>query len=164
MAQQYSGLADEAQQTFDMAGSIEPNTTMLFAEVARLHLKAAAAQQAKQHLKGQALSFDNDHLLRIQADRFAQVVDEHPDRADQRYRFGLLLRALGKSAQAADEFTAAVEINPDYTQAWIKLGLAQKQLDRQEQAIDAFTRAVILEPGYADAHYQLGLLYADRSR
>ena len=165
VAQYHTGLAQKASETVQMAGAIEPNTTMLFAEVARLELKASAAQQAKEYLDPDS---DNktiaQELLDIQADRFADALGSHPDRADWHYRYGLLLRAQGRTAQAAEEFERAVQINPDYVKALVKLALALHELDRKEDSCKYLERAVTLEPGFADTHYQLGLIYADQAR
>ncbi|MFA5864112.1 MAG: tetratricopeptide repeat protein [Phycisphaerae bacterium] len=165
VAQYHTGLQDKASETIELAAAIEPNTTMLFAEVARLELKASAARQAKEYLEPQT---DNrtvaKQLLDIQTERFAYALESHPQRADWHYRFGLLLKAQGKVAQAAVEFRLAVDINPDYVKAMVKLGLALYELNKKDEAQKYFERAVILEPGFADVHYQLGLIYSDQAR
>ncbi len=165
VAQYHTGLKDKASETIELATAIEPNTTMLFAEVARLELKASAAKEAKAYLEPQT---DNKavakELLDIQIDRFAAAVENHPDRADWHYRLGLLLKAQGKIAHAAGEFRKAVEINPDYVKALVKLGLALCELGQKDEARQFLQRAVILEPSFTDVHYQLGLIYADQAR
>lgn len=169
VAERHAGWNDRAQQTIELASAVEPNTTMLFAEVAKLELKASAADQAKQYLEPRDDADDQgkdvgSELLAIQAERFAQAIGDNPDRADWHYRYGLLLKAQAKPAQAAEEFAQAVAINPDYVKALIKLGLVCYELGRTEQAQQHLERAVILEPGYADVHYQLGLIYSDQNR
>lgn len=165
VAQYQTGLPDQAAETVDMAQAIEPNTTMLFAEVARMELKASAAGQARACLES-----DTDartaarQLLAVQTERFAKALEHHPDRADWHYRYGLLLKAQGKTAQAAEEFRQAVEINPDYVKALVKLGIALHELKQSDEARKYLERAVILEPGFSDVHYQLGLIYADQAQ
>jgi superkiller protein 3 len=165
VAQYHTGLADKAAETIEMADAIEPNTTMLFAEVARLELKASAAQQAKAYL---APNTDNRtvarQLLDIQTERFASALQDHPERADWHYRYGLLLKAQGKTSLAAEEFRKAIAINPDYVKAMVKLGIALYELNEKEEARKYLERAVTLEPGYSDVHYQLGLIYADQAQ
>jgi superkiller protein 3 len=165
VAQYHTGLKDKSAETIELATAIEPNTTMLFAEVARLELKASAAKEAKAYLDPQS---DNKavakELLKVQTDRFTTALENHPDRADWHYRLGLLLKAQGKTAPAAAEFQKAVEINPDYVKALVKLGLALYELGRKDEAGQYFQRAVVLEPSFADVHYQLGLIYADQAR
>jgi len=165
VSQYHTGQENKADETIELAQAIEPNTTMLFAEVARLELKASAAKQAEYYLDPNT---DNRtvarQLLEVQTDRFASAIEAHPERADWHYRFGLLLKAQGKTADAAEEFRRAVEINPDYVKAMVKLGLALKELKRDDEALQYLERAVVLEPGFSDVHYQLGLIYADQAR
>ncbi len=165
IAQYHLGQDARADETVDLAGAIEPNSSMLFAEVARLELKASAADEARDYLTEHA---DNrqiaNQLINIQTERFAQAIETHPERADWNYRLGLLLKAQGKLQQAAHYFQQAVEINPDYVKALVKLGLVLKELGQHEQARQYLERAVILEPSYSDVHYQLGLVYANQSQ
>ncbi len=164
VAQYHLGQNTRASQTVDLASAIEPNSSMLFAEVARLELKASAAHEAREYLTQNA---DNreiaNQLLEIQTQRFTQAIEEHPERADWNYRLGLLLKAQGRLTQAAEYFKRAVEINPDYVKALVKLALVLKELGETEQAKQYLERAMILEPSYSDVHYQLGLIYAKQS-
>jgi tetratricopeptide (TPR) repeat protein len=165
VAQYHTGLDKKASETVELAVSIEPNTTMLFGEVARLELKASAAKQAKD-----VLDSENDHrsvskqLLDIQTHRFSEALESHPQRADWHYRYGLLLKAQGKTALAVESFGKAVQINPDYVKAMVKLGLSLYELGQKDESKKVLERAVLLEPGYADVHYQLGLIYSDQAR
>jgi len=165
VAQSHTGQEKKATESIELAMAVEPNTTMLFAEMARLELKASAAQAAKDYLDPCA---DNrtvaKQLLDIQAERFTSALEEHPDRADWHYRYGLLLKAQSKTADAVEQFKQAVEINPDYVKALVKLGLALVELGETQEAATYFERAVKLKPEYVDVHYQLGLIYSDQAR
>lgn len=165
VAQRHAGWHDRAQETIDLACAVEPNSTMLFAEIAKLELKASAVEQAKQYLDGHPESKDTgQELLRIQSQRFAEAIETHPDRADWHYRHGLLLKAQGHLAGATAEFERAVEINPNYVKALVKLALALHEMGDSDRGRLVLERAVVLEPGYADIYYQLGLIYADQNR
>jgi len=165
VAQQHAGDHDQAQQSIELATAVEPNSTMLFAELAKLELKASAAEQIKDYLSGHPDAPQGGcKMLDVQTERFAQAVEEHDDRADWHYRYGLLLKAQGHVADAADEFDRAVQINPNYVKALVKLGLTLHELGDPERARCCLHRAVVLEPGYADTYYQLGLIYADQGR
>ena len=165
VAQYHTEQSNKATETIELAQAIEPNTTMLFAEVARLELKASAAREAKDYLNP---AVDQrqlaKELLAVQAERFTTALEEHPERADWHYRYGLLLKAQGETAAAADEFRLAVKINPDYVKALVKLGLALKELGENDEAKSCLERAVTLKPEFTDVHYQLGLIYADQAR
>ena len=164
VSQYHLGQDSRACQTVDLACAIEPNSSILFAEVARLELKASAADEAREYLTKYADNREiGDKLLEIQTQRFARAIEEHPERADWNYRTGLLLKAQGKLAQAAEYFERAIEINPDYVKALVKLALVMKELGQEERSKEYLERAVILEPSYSDVHYQLGLLYAKQA-
>lgn len=165
VAQTHIKQPEKSRETVELALAIEPNTTMLFAEVARLELKASGAIEAKDYLtvggKHQELAKE---LLAIQIDRFSSAIENQPDRADLHYQYGLLLKSQGQTAAAAREFGLALEINPQFAKALVKLGLASYELGQIEEAMDYLERSVILSSDELDVHYQLGLIYADQTR
>ena len=156
-----------ALSSFDLAAAVEPNSTLLVREMARMQLKAALEAHARRDDDEPAAdedgsaSLQSDDLLRLQMDRHAEEVARHPQHADLRYRYGVLLRAEGKLVEALEQFDAAVLINPAYVQAIIKKGVTLQDLGRMDEAIETFRLAVELEPKYVDLHYRLGLLYTD---
>jgi tetratricopeptide (TPR) repeat protein len=168
VAQAAGGDREAAINSFDLAAAVEPNSTLLLAEMARLQLKAAAADafcknfEAGKDVPVAEIDLDNDDLLNKQVDRHAEQVAQHPGHADLRYRYGVLLRAEGRLGEAVEQFCKAVEINPAYVQAIIKLGITQQELGMLEEAIATFKRALEIKPQYVDLHYRLGLLHTDR--
>jgi len=181
VAQHMSGRKDEALASLEMARNIEPNSTLLFSEVARLHLKAAAGKQANNFLDfseeppaaGAAVETDEstqpagavaNDLLSEQIDRLSDAIKQNPNHADLHYRLGLLMRNRGQIEDAIRAFRKAVAINPTYMKALIKLGLALSDNDQQEEAVKVLQRAVEIQPDYVDLHYQLGLLFARRNQ
>jgi superkiller protein 3 len=165
VAQYHTKKPEAATETIEMARAIEPNTTMLFAEVARLELKASAAKEARDYLNPEADQKQlAKELLDVQTDRFASALQRYPERADWHYRYGLLLKAQGQTAAAAGAFRQAVERNPDYVKALVKLGLTLNELGEKDDAKEYLERAVMLKPEFSDVHYELGLIYADQAR
>jgi tetratricopeptide (TPR) repeat protein len=165
VAQEKMKQPEKSQETIELAMAIEPNTTMLFAEVARLELKASGANEGKDYLtSGSNHPQLAKELLAIQMERFACAIEAHPDRADWHYRYGLLLKSQGQVAAAAEEFTLAVEINPQFVKALVKLGLAENELGKKEEARQYLERGVMLASQEMDVPYQLGLIYADQAR
>jgi tetratricopeptide (TPR) repeat protein len=167
-----AGRKEDAFASFDMAASIEPNSTLLFSEMARLHLKVAANQTAE---RGPSLAHQEPdpskggvdtvtETIDRQIDRHRQALKKRPNHADMHYRLGLLLRSRGFKEQAVEEYRHAVEINPVYVKALVKLGLALKEAGEAEEAIVVLERATELKPEYVDLHYHLGLLFAERNR
>jgi tetratricopeptide (TPR) repeat protein len=161
VAQHAAGQELDAQATFDLAASLAPNSTLLFSETNRLHLKAM-----RQRCGGGALAVEtisepgHDELLIESLRRHEQILAIHRCRADLHYRHGMLLRQVGHYEPATQAFQEAVVINPCYAKAWIKLGITWRELDERENALTAFTQALRPDPRQIEPHYQLGLLYA----
>ncbi len=170
VAQHADGREKEALDSFEMARNIEPNSTLLFGEVARMQLKAAASEQAERFLPSMVPDDEQpadspEHpadLLSQQIRHLRTALSQDPNHADLHYRLGLLYRNRGQIADAITEFQHAVTINPSYMKALIKLGLALQEDGRVEEAIDVLKQATDLHPEYADLHYQLGLLFSQR--
>jgi tetratricopeptide (TPR) repeat protein len=170
VAQHASGRTTEALSSFEMARNIEPNSTLLFSEVARMHLKAAAGQQSGRFILGSTPSVEQDtpehvtDLLSQQIQRVREAVAQNPNHADLHYRLGLLLRNRGQLDDAIASFRQAATINPTYMKALIKLGLALSEADQTEEAIEVFKQATDVRPDYVDLHYQIGLLFVQRNQ
>lgn len=164
-----AGNAEKAMEQYDLAGAVEPNGTLLLSEMARLQLKAAAASEYTETfaVDGDASGLsepqpDTGDLLEVQLDRHAAEVQKHGDHADVRYRYGVLLRAQGRGAEAMEQFAKAVELNPCYAQALVRLGIQQQELGCPEEAMETFSRVLDIRPHFVDVHYRLGLLYTSR--
>jgi len=170
VAQAAGGNQAQAVNSFELAGAVEPNSTLLLTEMARLQLKAAAADEFVRNFQkdelppDEPIGLDRDDLLGRQTAVHAEQVRRHPRHADLRYRYGVLLRASGNLGEAMGQFAQAVEINPTYVQAVIKLGITQQELGLTDEAVETFKRALELRPEYVDLHYRLGLLFTDRRR
>lgn len=170
VAQHASGRTAEALSSFEMARNIEPNSTLLFSEVARMHLKAAAGQQSGRFILGSTPTVEKDtpehvtDLLSQQIQRVRDAITQNPNHADLHYRLGLLLRNRGQLDDAIASFRQAATINPTYMKALIKLGLALSEADQTEEAIDVFKQATDVRPDYVDLHYQIGLLFVQRNQ
>jgi tetratricopeptide (TPR) repeat protein len=168
VAQHESGAADDARLSFEMAAGVEPNSTLLFSEMARLHLRTGAARQATRYLAPPAIaappSAPVGDLLNRQIEHYQAAVLERPNYADLHYQLGLLLRHCGRNDEAIGAFYAALRINPNYEKVLTKLGLLLQEVGRHDEALIAFRRALVADPQSADLHYRLGLIFADRHR
>lgn len=168
VAQHAGGRAEEAAATFDLAIGLAPNSTLLFSEAARLHLRAE--QRRDRRRPGCDLDApgddvpDSEELLSEAVRRHRQALIACPNHADLHYRYGLLMRHVGDLDEAICAFRSAIAINPVYIKALIKLGISLKEAGRSDEAIEVFQRALSLRPEYVDMHYQLGLLFAQRNR
>ncbi len=167
VAQAAMGDKTEAMNSFDLASAVEPNSTLLLAEMAKLQLRSAVSEEyAGSFCSDQDVATDsatfNEDLLAQQIDRHAEAVRVEPDHADIRYRYGVLLRAAGQIPQAMEQFLEAVRISPTFFKAWIKLGITQQEMGLVDDAIDTFQKSMRVKPDCVDVHYRLGLLHTNR--
>lgn len=158
----------EAMNTFELAAALEPNSTLLITETARLQLRASQGRWSEQDPGRPAantctagMDLDSEDFLGKQIIRHAEQVRRFPDLAELRYRYGLLLRFDGQTRQAHQQFVHAVRINPHYTQALVSLGLVLRQFDRIGEAVVTFKRAMDVDDGCIGLHYRVALLYSD---
>jgi len=160
VSQHAAGQTQDAHATFDLAASLAPNSTLLFSETNRLHLKARRYRSVLPNREDPEAGRPQDELLHEAILRHQQVLVLHRCRADLHYRHGMLQRQVGAFEAAAQSFQEAVALNPAYAKALIKLGISWRELGRPEEALEAFTRAMRLDQRQVDVHYRLGLLYA----
>jgi tetratricopeptide (TPR) repeat protein len=168
VAQHEGGKVEDAMATLEMAANIEPNTTLLFSEMARLQLQSAVSRQADQYLTPLAAAQGEGgrtmaNLLDVQVQRYREAIRRRPNYADLHYRLGLLLRQRGELDEAVASFREALDINPNYVSAVVKLGLALRQMGKHEEAIDVLRHTSEEKPESVELHYQLGLVFADRN-
>jgi len=172
VAQQAQGRSEEAAASFEMAAAIEPNSTMLFSEMARLQLVVTVAEQRERYMSPAAMvnaphgPVDGDVTAMIdqQILELGAATVRHPNHADLHYRLGLLLRYGGDLDGAIGAFMQAVAINPNYYAALTKLGLALREKGNMDAAVKTFERALAINRQDVDLHYQLGLIFADRGQ
>jgi len=167
VAQHACGRHHESLATFDLAASLEPSTTLLFSESARLQLQLEQRRRTGAGTDGLAEvdpAPQHDRLIEEALRRHEQALAQTPGHADLHYRYGLLLRQVGRLAEAIEAFRRAVAINPHYSKALVKLAICLKEAGQIDEAIETFTRALRLNDKFVDVHYQLGLLFAQRAQ
>lgn len=167
VSQHSCGKQEDAQDTLQLAAALEPNTNLLFAEIARLQFKAASGTEKPNEctLHGgdpASQEYSLDELLDLQIERHRQRLLETPDRAALHYRYAMLLRNRGRVEDALAQFKAAIALNPAYPFAHLKLGLALRESKDGDEAIQEFHESLRLSPEYAQLHYRLGLMYCDK--
>jgi len=167
IAQKCNSQNEDAADTLELASALEPNTNLLFAEMSRLQLKVALAQETQRDYftlgeeKPDPQQEIND-LLDLQIERHRQGLLENPNHADLHYRYALLLKGRGKTEEAIKHFRLALQINPSYLKARTKLGLALREVGRMDEGIEQLREALQIKPEYADLHYRLALMYCDK--
>jgi tetratricopeptide (TPR) repeat protein len=156
-----------ANDTFDLAQALEPNTHLLFAEVARLQLKMATEQKPHYEFSDtlqleETIDQQRDLLLDKQIERHRQALMDNPNHADLHYRYAVLLRGKNQREQAIKHYELALKINPAYANAHLKLALAQREKRQTSLSMNKIEQVFEINSEYVDLHYRLGLMYCDR--
>ena len=155
-AQRLAGRPAEAANTLSLASAIQPNTTFLFTETAKLILKAALeanllpAPPDGQLFEKSVLAAHEHHLA------------QSPNNPDLHYRLGILHMNASRIQQAADSFKAAIEINPTFYRAATKLAVCLFETGHKEEALDLIMPPRDYDPTTLDLYYRTALLYCNR--
>jgi tetratricopeptide (TPR) repeat protein len=79
---------------------------------------------------------------------YAQVLQAQPDNADAWHLLGVLLGALGQSAQGIEHLQRAIRLRPEFAAAHNHLGNALRAGAQWDAAITAYRRALAVRPEY----------------
>jgi tetratricopeptide (TPR) repeat protein len=155
-AQRLAGRAPEAATTLSLAAAIQPNSSFLFAETAKLVLKAALeANLLPTPPDGQIFEHS---VLTAHEHHLAQA----PHNPDLHYRLGILHMNGCRLQQAAESFKAALEINPTFARAATKLAVCLFETGHKEEALDLIMLPHDYDPTTLDLYYRTALLYCNR--
>jgi len=155
-AQRLAGQSEAATNTLSLASAIQPNSSFLFAETAKLILKAA--------LEANLLPAPTDGRTLEQTVLAAheQQLARYPNNPDLHYRLGILHMNASRLPEASDCFQAALRINPTFSRAQTKLAVALFETGRAEEALDLIMPPKQYDPTTLDLYYKTALLYCDR--
>jgi tetratricopeptide (TPR) repeat protein len=156
VAQEHAGCRSEALNTLTLASAIQPNSSFLFAETAKLILKAAFEASLlpppddSETLDQTVLAAHQKHLASF------------PHNPDLHYRLGILYMNAGRHEDARASFTAALQINPTFARATTKLAVSLMETVREREALDLIRPHGLYDPHTLDLYYQTALLYCNR--
>lgn len=155
-AQELAGHRPEALNTLALASAIQPNSSFLFAETAKLILKAAFEANLfpppddTQTLDQTVLAAHQKHLASF------------PHNPDLHYRLGILYMHAGRHEEASVSFTAALQINPTFARATTKLAVCLIETGREHEALDLIRPHGLYDSHTLDLYYHTALLYCNR--
>lgn len=189
LAQRSLGKPVESRSTLDLAVGLEPNSTLLFFESARLHLlrsrqpadtgesdpalqvgdrrEPAEGRTARPHPSARRSGGNRDmgdDGLMAALRRFRQGLINAPNDASLHFAHGLLLRQLGEPVQALQEFRTSIEIDPEFGRAQLRVGLSELEMGDADAALDSLRRALLPTPDATAQHYDLALLFSQGGR
>ncbi|MBN2315945.1 MAG: tetratricopeptide repeat protein [Sedimentisphaerales bacterium] len=157
ISQKLAGKDADAVDTLSLAGAIQPNSSLLFAETANLHFKARIGKNPlddeTENSKGMADAVIAAHCQHIQS---------RPHNPDLHYRLGVLLMNSGRITHAISSFKTALKINPVFTRARSKLAICLYEADQQAEALELLTSGESLDDETLELHYRTALLYCDK--
>ena len=155
-AQRLAGRSAEAANTLSLASAIQPNSSFLFTETAKLILKAALeanllpAPPDGQRFEQSVLAAHQHHLA------------QSPNNPDLHYRLGILHMNGRRIQQASDCFKAALEINPTFSRAATKLAVCLFETGHKEEALDLIMPPHDYDATTLELYYKTALLYGNR--
>lgn len=155
-AQDCAGRHSEALNTMTLASAIQPNSSFLFAETAKLILKAAleadlvCVPMGLQNLDHIVLAAHQNHLVRS------------PENPDLHYRLGILYMNVGRHEDAIVSFRTALRINPTFARAKTKLAICMMEIGSEEDALELVRPSSSCDSRTLDLYYQTALLYCNR--
>jgi len=156
-AHKLAGNTTDALATLSLAGAIQPNSSLLFAETATLHFKAGLRENPPY-----ARADEQTNLTHHVIEAHRTQIASRPQNPDLHYRLGVLLLAAGRFDDAIPAFEAAVDINPLYSRARTKLAVCLFETNRAKRALEQLTPQDCLAPETLNLHYRTALLYCNK--
>lgn len=158
VAQKLAGQAAEALNTLSLAAAIQPNSSFLFAETAKLILKAALEANLLPALT------DGRTLEQSVLAAHERQLAKFPNNPDLHYRLGILHMNAAKFMEASECFRAALRINPTFSRATTKLAVSLFEIGGAEEAMNLVMPPKQHDPTTLDLYYRTALLYCDRMK
>ncbi|MBN2136369.1 MAG: tetratricopeptide repeat protein [Sedimentisphaerales bacterium] len=147
----------EALTTLSLAGAIQPNSSILFAELAILHFKAHTTPENP---------FDEPveqaDLIHHVIAAHQKLIAEHPCNPDPCYRLGVLQMGLARYPEAISAFEHVLNMNPLYARARTKLAVCLFETNKAQQALAHLAAPENLDQATLSLHYKTALLYCNR--
>ncbi len=157
ISQKLAGNTPEAMSTLSLAGAIQPNTCLLFAEMATMHFRAAI--RSSDHTID---DIDRTSLIQAAINAHGAQTSREPFNPDPHYRLGILLAAIGHVEAAIASFQRALDLNPLFTRARTKLAVCQHEIGLHQEAMANLTTLAPLDTLTLDLHYKTALLYCNK--
>lgn len=159
IAQDLAGADGDAVNTLSLASAIQQNSTLLFSEMATLHLQATAIDE-KPDAEEEALSLDIKDVIKAHE----QQMQHRSSNADVHYKYGILMMVVGEMDRAVESFRRALEMNGTHHRARSKLALCLYEGGSKDEAMSTLLEAGRLAKDCLELHYQTAMLYCDRRK
>jgi tetratricopeptide (TPR) repeat protein len=165
----------KASEFLNKAKDVMPNNEMIDAAlglISRQDKKEAAVSLAKEELlKAVTIALSLTPFVSPDISRedkalygtliyiYSQILNEHPNYADIRFKLAQVYQNQRQYRKAEEELTRALQINSDFTQARISLGFMYRDCHRLEDAAREFDLVLGKGLRYPTIAFELGLIY-----
>lgn len=154
VSQASTGDTKEAANSFNLASAVEPNSTLLHAQMIRLHWRVFLRENPDD--PEAALADDPDRgALACHAERVMRSGDD----PELRFHYGVLLRSIGRFPEATREFLQSLQDCPTYLPCLAKLSVMLKEQQRDQESARVFLRVIQAEDDQIACHYRLAVEY-----
>ncbi len=156
-AQKLSDQTSEALTTLSLAGAIQPNSSLLFAQVATLQFRLTYGESLLSHNEN-----TTDKLIEAVISMHQQQIIQQPQNPNLFYRLGVLMMSVGRVDMAIGLFQNALEINPVYSRARSKKIVCLSETNQEKLALSEMTAPDHLDKAMLDLYYKTVLLYCNK--
>ncbi|MCD4831752.1 MAG: tetratricopeptide repeat protein [Anaerohalosphaeraceae bacterium] len=158
-----SGQEERAYLTLELAGAIQQNSCVLFAETARLRVMAAMKQE------NEFLSLDDENQDsaepgKMVIDAFQKEYRNNPGNQAVAYGLGLIYMRFKKYEQAREIFSGVLDINPTHHRARSRSAICSMELGQKLEALSCIGNHTEINSEMINLHYKTAVLYSDRKR
>jgi tetratricopeptide (TPR) repeat protein len=157
VSEQSAGYHSKVDTTLCLAAAIQPNSSFLFSEAARLLFETT------KHLPSDCIEHIIDTRQAV-IDSHVREINRRPQNADALYRLGILLMSSGSLSDAAKAFRSVLDINPLYIRAKIKLSICLFEIGQRSDCLEQIAQLTHFDKEVLQLHYSVGLLFCDKLR
>lgn len=157
VSEQSAARPSNTETTLSLAAAIQPNSTFLFSEAARLLFETTndLPSDCIEHIIDTRQAVIDSHLREIK---------RRPQNADAFYRLGILLMSSGRLYDAVKAFRSVLDINPLYIRAKIKLSICLFEIGQKSDCLEQIAQLTHFDKGVLQLHYSVALLFCDKLR
>ncbi len=157
ISQKLAGYITDALGTLSLAAAIQPNSSLLFSEMASLRFK-----QGMPNCRPLYDDMSSNAISEAVIATHQHEISLRPQNPDLYYRLGILMMGVGRILKAIESFETAIDINPLYSRARSKLSVCLYQTDRKSDALNILSDHDFINADTLELHYKTALLYCDK--
>lgn len=148
-----------ALETISLAGALQENGSLLFAETASLNYQSAIGEGFVD------LSFNTpEGVQEAVIDAHRKQSETSQNGVDSYYKLAVLLMAYKRYKEAIPSLQKAIEINRTHHRSRAKLAICYYETGKHSEAIDILVEPDILDNEILNLHYKTAVLFSDKQK